>query len=63
MTDLLKAIGKNVAQSIKNNPESPECMKMQLFMYNEVDRRTKPYKDWLYGKISLSEAYTKAGGK
>ena len=60
MTDLLKAIGKHVAQSIKNHPESPERTEMMLFMYNRVDRRTKPYKDWMRGKLSLSQAYSKA---
>ena len=31
-----------------------------LFMYNRVDRRTKAYKNWINGKLSLSEAYGKA---
>ena len=62
MTDLLKAIGKHVAESIKNQPEPPERTEMLLFMYNRVDRRTKPYKDWTRGKLTLSEAFAKAGG-
>ena len=61
MTDLLKAITEHVKKSFPT--ESPERMKMQLFMYNEVDRRTKAYKDWMRGKLSLSEAYAKAGGR
>ena len=60
MTDLLKAIGKHVAQRIKDNPESPERTEMMLFMYNRVDRRTKAYKNWINSKLSLSEAYAKA---
>ena len=60
MTDLLKAIGKHVAQSIKSQPEPPERTEQMLFMYNRVDRRTKAYKDWMRGKLSLSEAYAKA---
>lgn len=61
MTELLTAVGKHIAN---NTPkEDPERMKMQLFMYNEVDRRTKPYKDWMSGKLSLSEAYRAGGGK
>ena len=60
MADLLNAIGKHVAQSIKDNPESPERTEMMLFMYNRVDRRTKAYKDWMRGKLTLSEAYAMA---
>ena len=60
MTDVLKAIGKHVAQSIKNQPEHPERTEMMLHMYNRVDRRTKAYKDWIKGKLTLSEAYAKA---
>ena len=60
MTELLKSIGKHVAQEIRNQPESPERMKMTLFMYNEVDRRTKTYKAWMLGNLTLSEAYTLA---
>ena len=60
MTDLLKAIGKHVTQSIKSQPESPERTEMMLFMYNRVDRRSKAYKDWIKGKLTLSEAYAKA---
>ena len=61
MTDLLTAVSKHVSRSMPK-PE-PERMKMQMFMYNEVDRRTKAYRDWITGKSTLSEAYTKAGGK
>ena len=60
MTDLLKAIGKHVEQSIKSQPESAERTEQMLFMYNRVDRRTKAYKDWINGKLSLSEAYAMA---
>ena len=60
MTDLLKAIAQHVKQSYQ--PESPERMKMLLYMYNSVDRRTKVYRDWMRGKLTLSEAYAKAGG-
>ena len=59
MTDVLKAIGKHVAQSIKNQPERTEMM---LHMYNRADRRTKAYKDWIKGKLTLSEAYAMAKG-
>ena len=60
MTDVLKAIGKHVAQSIKNHPESAERTEMMLHMYNRVDRRTKAYKDWITGKLTLLEAYAMA---
>ena len=60
MTDVLKAIGKHVAQSIKSQPEHPERTEMMLFMYNRVDRRSKPYKQWMRGKLTLSEAYAMA---
>ena len=60
MTDVLKAIGKHVAQSIKNHPESAERTEMMLYLYNRVDRRTKAYKQWMRGKLSLSEAYALA---
>ena len=63
MTDILKAIGKHIAQSIKDNPESPERTEMMLFMYNRVDRRSKAYKDWIKGKLTLSEAYAIAKGE
>ena len=61
MTDLLTAVGKHISRSMPK--ECPERMKMELFMYNEVDRRTKPYRDWIAGKLTLSEAYKEAGGK
>ena len=60
MTELLKAIGKHVAREIKSQPEPPERTEQMLFMYNRVDRRTKAYKDWIKGKLSLSEAYAMA---
>ena len=60
MTDLLKALGKHVQQSITNQPESPERTEMMLYLYNRVDRRTKAYKDWIKGKLTLSQAYSKA---
>ena len=60
MTELLKAIGKHVAREIKSQPEPPERTEQMLFMYNRVDRRTKAYKDWITGKLSLSEAYAMA---
>ena len=60
MTDLLKSISKHVAQSIKSQPEHPERTEMQLYMYNRVDRRSKPYKQWMRGKLTLSEAYAMA---
>ena len=62
MTDLLKALGKHVQQSIKNQPESPERTEMMLYLYNRVDRRKKAYKDWIKGKLTLSQAYAKAQG-
>ena len=61
MTELLKAIEEKVKQSYQH--ESPERTEMMLFMYNRVDRRTKAYKNWMSGKLSLSEAYNKAKGK
>ena len=61
MTDLLRAIGnQHVAHSIKNQPEHPERTEMMLFMYNRVDRRTKTYRHWMSGKLTLSEAYALA---
>ena len=57
MTDVLKAIGKHVAQGIKSQPESAERTEQMLFMYNRVDRRTKAYRQWITGKLTLSEAY------
>ena len=63
MTDLLRAIGKHVAESIKNQPEPETRTEMMLYMYNRVDRRSKAYRDWVRGKLSLSEAYAKAGGR
>ena len=63
MTDVLKAIGKHVAQGIKRQPESTERTEMMIYMYNRVDRRTKAYKDWITGKLTLSEAYAIAKGE
>ena len=60
MTDVLKAIAQHVKQSYQ--PETPERTEMLLFMYNRVDRRSKAYRDWMRGKITLSEAYVKSGG-
>ena len=60
MTDLLKAIGKHVAQEIQSQPEAPERTEQMLFMYNRVDRRSRAYRQWIKGKLSLSEAYEMA---
>ena len=60
MTDLLKAIGKHVAREIKRQPESAERTEQMLFMYNRVDRRSRAYRQWMSGKLTLSEAYAKA---
>ena len=37
MTDLLKAIGKHVAQSIKSQPESAERTEQMLYLVQRVD--------------------------
>ena len=63
MRDLLNAIGKHVAQGIKSQPESTERTEMMIYMYNRVDRRTKVYKHWIKGKLTLSEAYAIAKGE
>ena len=58
MTDVLRSITQQVKRGYQ--PESDDRMTMQLFMYNEVDRRTKVFRDWMTGKLTLSEAYAKA---
>ena len=63
MTDLLKAIGKHVAREIKSQPEAPERTEQMLFMYNRVDRRSRAYRQWMSGKLTLSEAYAIAKGE
>ena len=60
MRDLLKLIKKRVAQSIKSQPESEARTEQMLFMYNRVDRRCRAYRQWIKGKLSLSEAYAMA---
>ena len=61
MKDLLSDLGKHIARRMPK--PDPERVKMEVYMYSEVDRRTKPYRQWMAGKLSLSEAYKEAGGK
>ena len=63
MNKLMRAIGRHISDSMASQPEPAERTEMMLFMYNRVDRRSKAYKHWIAGKITLSEAYAKAGGQ
>ena len=63
MNKLMRAIGRHISDSMARQPESAERTEMLLFMYNRVDRRSKAFRHWIGGKITLSEAYAKAGGQ
>ena len=58
---MITGINQVVANTMKAD-RNVNRMAMEVYMYNEVDRRSKAYRGWMTSKLTLPEAYTIAGG-